>query len=84
MNLDLASKTTLTLLQHLDSKLTNSALKLMVSKDVACNAILRATATLIWSAVLDNALMQTQEELIVEKLAMLGIVNMEVKLKMDL
>jgi hypothetical protein len=56
----------------------------MVSKDVACNAILRATATLIWSAVLDNALMQTQEEPTVEKLAMLGILNMEVKLKTDL
>lgn len=56
----------------------------MVSKDVACNATLRATATLIWSAVLDNALMQTQEDPTVEKLAMLGIVNMEVKLKTDL
>lgn len=84
MNLDLASKTTLTLLLHLDPQLPNSALKLMVSKDVACNATLRATATLIWSAVLDNALMQTQEDPTVEKLAMLGIVNMEVKLKTDL
>jgi hypothetical protein len=56
----------------------------MVSPDVAWNAILHVTATLIWSAVLDNALMQPQEAPPVEELAMLGILNMEVKLKTDL
>jgi hypothetical protein len=84
MNLDLASMTTLTLLLHLDPQLLNSALKLMVLSDVAWNAILHATATLIWSAVTDNALINLHKALTLDQLAMLGIVNMEVKLKTDL
>jgi hypothetical protein len=84
MNLDLASKTTLTLLLHLVPQLPNSALKLMVVSDVAWNAKLHATATLIWSAVPDNALMNLHKALTLDQLAMLGILNMEVKLKTDL